>query len=317
MTRHKFVIRCKQGRRNYFLNRNFGFLPAPMPKELISNFISYTAAEDYLHKHIDPKIQPYCTVAKKETLPDKHFIPSAQYHVPKKIQNPKQTADKKNHCIPQYKLEIKETYPMKAVLPYVGDYFRTYDADPVWMGSDRYLNFALHGTRCMQCGLQGEFFRKERSTGSGKHLYQDWHFNLYGYDKNGVEIMLTKDHIIPVSKGGPDALYNYQPLCAVCNARKRDKMPALEELLALPFDQQEKAQLLADWQDLSKPDGKKQAEKASLQAGLPQSKLPVPVQSQCHLHRMPETNPINPIKPLRPMNELQENSSAKDDHEGS
>ena len=31
---------------------------------------------------------------------------------------------------------------------------------------------------------------------------------------------LTVDHIIPKSKGGPDELDNYQPMCARCNHKK-------------------------------------------------------------------------------------------------
>jgi 5-methylcytosine-specific restriction endonuclease McrA len=32
---------------------------------------------------------------------------------------------------------------------------------------------------------------------------------------------LTRDHIVPLSRGGPDDLDNLQPLCQICNTRKR------------------------------------------------------------------------------------------------
>lgn len=90
------------------------------------------------------------------------------------------------------------------------------------MGSHRYQLFAEKGTTCVRCGLKGTYFALERGTNDNPNRF---HFNLYGKDDNGVEVMITKDHIIPRAKGGKNRISNYQPMCYRCNQRKADKLP--------------------------------------------------------------------------------------------
>lgn len=101
-----------------------------------------------------------------------------------------------------------------------GSKFQEYFGFEVKMSSQRYALFASKGVTCACCGLKGTHFHLERNYGDVKR----YHFNLYGFDENGNEIMITKDHIVPRSKGGKDALDNYQPMCIICNSKKADKM---------------------------------------------------------------------------------------------
>lgn len=41
--------------------------------------------------------------------------------------------------------------------------------------------------------------------------------------KHESEVVLSVDHIVPISKGGPNVIENIQPLCRLCNCRKNAK----------------------------------------------------------------------------------------------
>ena len=91
-----------------------------------------------------------------------------------------------------------------------------FHGDPIHMRSPRMLNFKLHGIICAKCGMRGAFFAKEQFGEDEPHL------NLYGFDKRGEEILMTRDHIKPKAKNGTNHLYNLQPMCFVCNNTKAD-----------------------------------------------------------------------------------------------
>ncbi len=84
--------------------------------------------------------------------------------------------------------------------------------------SDRYEVFRRSHI-CACCGIEASFLAAERSKTS---KYKRSHINMYGI-KEGREILFTKDHIVPKSKGGSNSLDNYQTLCQECNSRKGTK----------------------------------------------------------------------------------------------
>jgi hypothetical protein len=84
--------------------------------------------------------------------------------------------------------------------------------------SERYATFKKSLT-CSCCGLKGQYFALEKAKNS-----KSYHFNLYGVDENGNEVLFTKDHIVPKSKGGENDVSNYQTMCEVCNFKKADTM---------------------------------------------------------------------------------------------
>lgn len=53
---------------------------------------------------------------------------------------------------------------------------------------------------------------------------KSFHLNLYAIDENGKEVLMTKDHIIPKSKGGADDISNYQTMCERCNEAKGNRL---------------------------------------------------------------------------------------------
>jgi len=94
--------------------------------------------------------------------------------------------------------------------------------------SKRYQLFR-QSTACCNCKIKGEFFALETTdqiihrANCNNHpiLY---HFNLYAI-KDGKEILMTKDHILPISRGGTDNINNLQVMCQDCNVSKNSTLP--------------------------------------------------------------------------------------------
>jgi 5-methylcytosine-specific restriction endonuclease McrA len=93
------------------------------------------------------------------------------------------------------------------------------DGDIIKGNSQRYQTFFTKGTKCVCCGIEGRYFAKEKCVNA-----KSYHLNLYAIDENGEEVLMTKDHIIPRSKGGKNNISNYQTMCERCNVAKGNRL---------------------------------------------------------------------------------------------
>ncbi len=78
--------------------------------------------------------------------------------------------------------------------------------------------FRKVGTACIYCGRKGVYFLLEKDKSS-----ETYHLALYALTKKRQQVLMTVDHIIPLTKGGKNSLENQVPCCYECNHRKADQ----------------------------------------------------------------------------------------------
>lgn len=117
-------------------------------------------------------------------------------------------------------VRVGETIKIEEVLPHIIDEEKAYhefDSIKVRVCSKRLQLFKEKGVDCVSCGAKGVFFAIEH-----EYRRKYCHLNLYAMDSEGDEVLMTKDHILPKSKGGSESLKNLQPMCKPCNELKSD-----------------------------------------------------------------------------------------------
>jgi 5-methylcytosine-specific restriction endonuclease McrA len=135
----------------------------------------------------------------------------------------------------------KGLFGIDEVLSQITQGYVRFGNDRINMWDQRYRVFQ-GSLECCRCGLKGMFFAKERSAklirepgqrrseGIMVAVNEGYHFNLYAlrrFDQNNpdrrLDVLMTKDHIIPRSKGGPDTMDNYRTMCSPCNNKRGNK----------------------------------------------------------------------------------------------
>jgi len=77
-----------------------------------------------------------------------------------------------------------------------------------------------HNLRCFNCGVQASCWVLNKGS---KDKVGFPVLDLFA-EKTGNLVLMTQDHIIPVSHGGGNMIENLRPACAICNFERGNNM---------------------------------------------------------------------------------------------
>lgn len=117
------------------------------------------------------------------------------------------------------------------------------DGYDVYTHSLRYMTFYQKGCTCVVCGKEGTHFTLDAD---GQNTDRR-HFNLRAEDGT----LMTRDHILPKSKGGRDHISNMQTMCTHCNRAKGNSYDGeisekVRNIIAVNIDNPEKIMTYED-----------------------------------------------------------------------
>lgn len=153
--------------------------------------------------------------------------------------------DKGNEDLTKQKMDRAGILPLSIVFESIKENLNSNSKERVKLGnflvnvkSTRLRTFYLSGIHCYCCENEALFFAVERNLNSKENI--PYHLNLYGKNKDGVEVLFTHDHLLARGLGGKDKVENTSTMCGPCNWKKGH----LEQKIKLSKDYNEKVLLL-------------------------------------------------------------------------
>lgn len=127
---------------------------------------------------------------------------------------------------------IHAQFDYEDLRPYIGLTYpcRDWYGQKIKMSSTR-LELFKRNPICVSCQKRGSIFLiQSHVKGERPHL------NFFHVMESGNLLLMTKDHIIPKSKGGSNQLDNLQTMCTACNCAKGNKLPGEKVVLDTSYE---------------------------------------------------------------------------------